>query len=344
MKTGTRIRTIAAIVAAGVAGAVGLAAARDSSPAPSLPGEVMAAASGFAAYTQRAAQVSGRFSSGDGVVQSLRASAAYEPGQFQEGMIGYGALAALRDARFVAAVRGLGKRDRDRQAWAQALAANTGAVVGIDGADEAAAKIEAALRGRAEAISGAGQGVKVGAYQVQHQAWSKVTVSDPHGRLAEVKSLSSAPFTASPDDEASLFKAIDEASAGPGQGGDGFPPLVVQSLALAAEAILGAARDQDLPRLRPLLSDFESVECLRRSKLNLYQCMAVAGPQYEDVFCLGQHALIETGECMAKAATPPPDAIDRLLAAQSAPPLASPAPHARRYAANTRRAPKANAN
>jgi len=37
-------------------------------------------------------------------------------------------------------------------------------------------------------------------------------------------------------------------------------------------------------------------------------------------------------------------AIDRLLAAQSAAPLASPSPHARRYAANTRRAPKANAN
>ena len=32
------------------------------------------------------------------------------------------------------------------------------------------------------------------------------------------------------------------------------------------------------------------------SKLNLYQCLAVAKPHYEDVFCLGQHVLIDTGQ------------------------------------------------
>ena len=47
-------------------------------------------------------------------------------------------------------------------------------------------------------------------------------------------------------------------------------------------------------------------------KLNLYQCLAVAKPHYEDVFCLGQHILIDTGQCVIKAsgapmpAEPPP--------------------------------------
>jgi hypothetical protein len=34
------------------------------------------------------------------------------------------------------------------------------------------------------------------------------------------------------------------------------------------------------------------------SKLNLFQCLAVSKPWYEDVFCLGQHVLIDTGECI----------------------------------------------
>ena len=38
------------------------------------------------------------------------------------------------------------------------------------------------------------------------------------------------------------------------------------------------------------------------SKLNLYQCLAVARPWYEDMFCLGVHAVTDTGECIAKAA------------------------------------------
>jgi hypothetical protein len=38
------------------------------------------------------------------------------------------------------------------------------------------------------------------------------------------------------------------------------------------------------------------------AKLNLYQCLAVSRPHYEDVFCLGQHIMMDTGRCMIKAA------------------------------------------
>jgi hypothetical protein len=41
------------------------------------------------------------------------------------------------------------------------------------------------------------------------------------------------------------------------------------------------------------------------AKLNLYQCLAVARPHYEDVFCLGQHALEETGHCLMRQAGVP---------------------------------------
>ncbi len=35
------------------------------------------------------------------------------------------------------------------------------------------------------------------------------------------------------------------------------------------------------------------------SKLNLYQCLSVARPYYEDMFCLGLHVMSDTGQCVA---------------------------------------------
>jgi hypothetical protein len=41
------------------------------------------------------------------------------------------------------------------------------------------------------------------------------------------------------------------------------------------------------------------------SKLNLFQCLAVAKPWYEDIFCIGQHGLKDTGECIAASSREP---------------------------------------
>jgi hypothetical protein len=39
--------------------------------------------------------------------------------------------------------------------------------------------------------------------------------------------------------------------------------------------------------------------------LTLYQCRAVAKPHYEDVFCLGQHIMMDTGQCLMKGSGAP---------------------------------------
>ena len=52
----------------------------------------------------------------------------------------------------------------------------------------------------------------------------------------------------------------------------------------------------------PMLAEPNSANCLNMSKLNLYQCLAVAKPHYEDVFCLGQHILMDTGRCLIRGA------------------------------------------
>jgi hypothetical protein len=88
-----------------------------------------------------------------------------------------------------------------------------------------------------------------------------------------------------------------------------YKPLVIRGLAVAALAALGYAGDDKLTLIDAVMAEPASAMCLNMSKLNLYQCLAVAKPHYEDVFCLGQHVLLDTGQCLMKYAgvTPPVD-------------------------------------
>jgi hypothetical protein len=86
-----------------------------------------------------------------------------------------------------------------------------------------------------------------------------------------------------------------------GQAVDGpYAPVVQRGLAVAALASMGVAGDSDDASVETLLNEPEDGACLNMSKLNLYQCLAVAGPWYEDIFCLGEHALGETAQCIVK--------------------------------------------
>jgi len=83
---------------------------------------------------------------------------------------------------------------------------------------------------------------------------------------------------------------------------------------------LGEATDEVYDALRASTQDGDSEACLRMVRLNLNQCLAVAKPHYEDMFCTGQHAMTDTGACLVKNAsyvapaplvirsTPPPPA------------------------------------
>jgi hypothetical protein len=76
--------------------------------------------------------------------------------------------------------------------------------------------------------------------------------------------------------------------------------VVARGVALAALSVLG-----ENGKARSLMTEPRSGFCLRLAKLNLYQCLASAGPHYEDVYCLGQHAMIDPGQCVVDATRPP---------------------------------------
>ncbi len=280
-------------------------------PAPpiELSTPALQAASAFRDYERKAAQISPKFTTGSGVEDSLAIGSAYEPQQLSRGAIAYAALIALQDPTFVHAFRVYAPYPDQAKALAGRIVADPRYAAAFPGAASAAGLIVATLASEVGKLQTTGAAVKQSAYSVQHSAWSKSRVINPLERLSKTKSLSTALMTPAPEDVQDLKLAEGgapdprAAQAMPvhGQAVDGpYAPVVQRGLAVAALASMGVAGDSDDASVETLLNEPEDGACLNMSKLNLYQCLAVAGPWYEDIFCLGEHALGETAQCIVK--------------------------------------------
>jgi hypothetical protein len=274
------------------------AAARPG-PAPSAAQLVIAGdrglaaqASAFESFMRHARGIEPDFSGPGEVSQALQTGASHEPRELEAGMIAYAALAALQEPRFVASVRA----ERDRGEFARRLAADPQAALAIPGGEAAGARASGALYAQGSALNLEGEKVKHAAYSVQRQAWSKAKVSDPAGRLSRVKHISAEGYQPSREDPARLQSALAEG----GRRGGAPSPVVARGVALAALSVLG-----EDGKARSLMSEPRSGMCLKMAKLNLYQCLASAGPHYEDIYCLGQHAMIDPGQCVIEATRAP---------------------------------------
>ena len=253
----------------------------------------------YQAYVDKAGAISPDFKSGADVAQSLKFGDSYDPAQLLRGEIAFAAVAALQDPNFVANVRAFAADPASRQAVSASLLHDPGYVVAITGSDSAAGLVMAALMQRGQRMMIDGAAVKQAAYAIQHQDWSKQTVLDRDQRLADAK-LGGGQMS-SIDDVARLQSAVSGATPLPVSAPPATPPyspVVIRGLAVAALAALGEAGDENAERVAPLLDEPSGARCLNMAKLNLYQCLAVARPHYEDVFCLGQHVLADTGQCL----------------------------------------------
>ena len=274
-------------------------------PAVGLSPRVVEMASAYRAYVVHAVAISPGFTDGQGVSRAVQAGAAYEPGQLLRGAIAYGAVAALQDPDFVAGVRKFAVDPDQRRTVAYEIMKDPAYAVGFTGSAGAAGLVIGALGDDGRHLLETGRSVKQAAYDVQKASWSKADVADRDARLALAKQLSARPGLGEISETARLQLAV---SGGQTMGLAGqsasppYTPLVIRSLAVAALAALGYADDASLAQVMPMLTDVNAATCLNLSKLNLYQCLAVARPHYEDVFCLGQHILMDTGKCLMKGA------------------------------------------
>ena len=276
-----------------------------------LPHRLVEAAHAYASYMVKAGSIRSDFKSGAGVAEAVRTGAGYEHSQLSEGAIAYAAMTALQEPSFVAAARQLLREGDGGEQFAAELAGQPYAVMNIPNADLAAARAASALHRHGLKLVASGAEVKQAAYDVQHSAWSKSEVANPGGRLAAAKSISAHRVELKGDGAPELKKALLSEASGDGQGAGS--PLVTRALAIAALAATGQLRGEDDPSLAALLSEPRSADCLKMAKLNLFQCLSVSRPHYEDIFCLGQHGMMETGQCVVKAAgyTPAPTTVAR---------------------------------
>ena len=293
-------------------------------PAVALSAKLLDQAAAYRAYIDRASAISPAFADGASVAQSLRNGEAYEPNQLLRGEIAYGAVVALQDPGFRAGVRAYAGDAEQRRTIAYEIMKDPAYAVGIAGSAGAAGLVINALGDDGQKLHDEGKLVTKAAYDVQHAAWSKAEVSAREARLALAKELSSTPLSPDQAQSVRLGQAVTGAqpltinvrSAVPP-----YSPVVVRALAVGALAALGYADDDaSLQNMMALTADPTSTNCLNMAKLNLYQCLAVAKPHYEDIFCLGQHVLSDTGACLMKGAgLPDPEADEAKIAADLAP-------------------------
>jgi hypothetical protein len=294
----------------------------DNIPAPSvdipapppvtLSTHVLEAASEYRAYLAVATKLATHYENGEAIEKTLADAEKYEPQQLVRGAVAYGAVIALQDPAFVAGVRIYATNAAIRKDMAERIIADPNYATAMPGAATAAAMIQLTMNQHGRKITELGRQMKQAAYDIQkRQPWSTSFISDREGRLARAKILSATPMTPVPEDVRRLSDAVSgspefvKAELGDAQTADPvqppFTPLVARSLAVAALATLGHGGEEDEAAMQSLLTESNSGFCLNMSKLNLYQCLAVAKPWYEDVFCMGTHAVADVGTCLSKA-------------------------------------------
>jgi hypothetical protein len=284
-----------------------------------LPGRLIGDAAAYQAYLERVTATSPGFTSGMAVSEALRTAAAYEPRAFIRGAVAYGAVAALQVPSFVASVRAAGTSPENRRLMVDYILSDPTYPFQFRGSDAAAGQAREALGSAGLRLYAAGRTIRQSAYDVQRQAWSKEDVVDRGGRLATVEAMATGGIAPAADHMAMLQSAASgmappTTTAPPAQ--PPYTPLVARALQLAAIAALGEAGEDAYDRLTTLTSESNTDACLRMAKLNLHQCLAVARPNYEDIFCMGQHVMVDTGSCLARNAgvdvppepAPPPPA------------------------------------
>ena len=274
-------------------------------PSVALSPRVVEMASAYRSYVGQVTAITPSFTDAEGVQRSLQASAAYEPNQMVKGAIAYAAVVALQDRAFVEGVRIYVKDPVQRRQIAHEILKDPAYVIGMQGSASAAGLVIAAVGGEGQRLYDGGKAVKQSAYEIQKQPWSKAEVTGRDARLANAKSLSAAVMRGDVNETARLQQASTGAAALGVTGQSAAPPYthtVIRGLAVAALAALGEAGDPNLEQVMGLMAEPNVGSCMSMSKLNLYQCLAVARPNYEDVFCLGQHAMMDTGRCMIRAA------------------------------------------
>jgi hypothetical protein len=290
------------------------AAARAARVAPpvSLNEGVAQAASIYVSFIADVGTIKAGFQDAESIQAAMRKGAAYDPAQLSQGMIAYASILALQSPEYVAGVRQFGVDPDQRRQVIASIVADPAYAAALPGAESAASLIVATLGQDINAMTALADSVENDAYTVQGRSdprrrWATQPVADRERRLESVKTLSTGHMLPSPEASARLFAAAHAGSGlevTPGTVRPPYTPAVVNALAIAALAALGAAGDEAKANTDALMTDTTSEFCFNMSKLNLFQCLAASRPSYEDMFCVGRHIVRDLATCTRGSTRP----------------------------------------
>jgi len=299
-------------------------------PALALNQSVAEAASVYVAFVREVGSIQAGFPDAESIQAAVRKGAAVEAGQLSRGMIAYGAILALQSPEYVAGVRQYAADPAQRQQMVARIVADPAYAATLPGAESAAGLIASTMGKDAATMTALAEAVEGDAYTIQERTdprrrWATQPVANRDGRLEGAKTLSATPRLPSAEDSARLFAAANSGSGlnlAAAQRGAPFTPAIVNSLAIAALAALGAAGEDAKANTDALTTESNNEFCFNMSKLMLFQCLAASRPNYEDIFCAGRHVVRDLAQCTAQYTGPMP------TITVAVPPAGAPAPMA----------------
>ncbi|HEY1073346.1 hypothetical protein [Brevundimonas sp.] len=280
-------------------------------PPVALNESVAQAASVYVAFVREVGSIQAGFPDAESIQAAIRKGAAYEPGQLSRGMIAYGSILALQSPEYVAGVRQFATDPAQRQQMIARIVLDPAYAATLPGADAAAGLIVSTMGKDIASLTAIAEAVEGDAYTIQERRdprrrWAVTPIANRDARLQGAKTLSVTQLP-SAEESARLFAAANSGSGlglTPAQHGAPFTPAVVNSLAIAALAALGAAGDDARTNTDALTTESNNEFCLNMSKLMLFQCLAASRPSYEDIFCTGRHIVRDLAACTAQYTGP----------------------------------------
>lgn len=282
-------------------------------PAVSLNESVAQAAAIYVSFVREVGTIQAGFPDAESIQAAIRKGAAYEPAQLSRGMIAYGSILALQSPEYVAGVRQFGSTPALRQQMIASIVADPAYAATLPGADAAAGLITATMGKDIASLTALAEAVEGDAYRIQERRdprrrWAVTPIANRDTRLQSAKTLSAAQLP-SAEESARLFAAANSGTGlnlTPAKRSAPFTPAMVNSLAIAALAALGAAGDDAKPNTDALTNESNNEFCTSMSKLMLFQCLAASRPSYEDMFCAGRHIVRDLAICTAQYTGPMP--------------------------------------
>lgn len=188
--------------------------------------------------------------------------------------------------------------------------------------DQASESVISAIEADSGEIRGIGEQYRLAAYDLQNERWANAIARDRQNRLAALRAaddvsvpLATDMFSTQFVSQAELAPASSLFAAPPPSLPASTPDLTLEAdipyepdrvrvgriLSIAALRAIGNDTRYSEDAIRNLLADPLAQRCIDWARVNLAQCVAAAHFEYEDSFCIAQHALLDVSNCLDAA-------------------------------------------